>query len=126
MMHCVSSIRTVTPILKTRNDTRITVVSCLIRSRLPGRSARGNPEKIGEIIFVEELVRRHHRWWMHDPDNKNAYDKKFCEYINSVIRELSDRGEIIEPESEQNQSAIAVAPLSHSVGNGGANQARGG
>lgn len=47
---------------------------------------RGNQKKMDKILYVEELVIRHYRWWIFDSANSSAYNKRFQKYIKSFER----------------------------------------
>lgn len=52
-----------------------------------------DPEKVKEILHVEEPIQRHWRYWHNDEGNL-GYDDPFRAYIHSVIDDLKRRGKI--------------------------------
>lgn len=53
----------------------------------------GDPTKIGEYIHLEEMVRLHCKWWLHDKDNL-SYSQPFRTYVQSVIDKLRVEGRL--------------------------------
>lgn len=53
----------------------------------------GDPKKLGDYIGLEEIVRCHHKWWLHDKENL-GYDEPFRQCIQSVIDKLRKEGRI--------------------------------
>jgi len=52
-----------------------------------------DPKKLGDYIGMEEILRKHHAWWIHDRDNL-GYDEPFRQCIQSVIDKLRKDGVI--------------------------------
>jgi len=44
-------------------------------------------DKLADYIGIEEIIRCHHKWWLHDKDNL-GYDEPFRQCIQTVIDRL--------------------------------------
>ena len=49
--------------------------------------------KLADYIGIEEIVRCHHKWWLHDRENL-GYDDPFRQCIQAVIDKLRKEGKI--------------------------------
>jgi hypothetical protein len=49
--------------------------------------------KLGDYIGLEEIVKCHHKWWNHDPENY-GYDAPFRDCIRKVYEKLHREGKI--------------------------------
>lgn len=41
---------------------------------------------VRKILHVDELIWKHRCWWKSDPENPKAYDSRFVEFVNQIIR----------------------------------------
>jgi len=49
------------------------------------KHTEGDVIEFNDIIHADELIDRHHGWWLKDSDNLIAYDKIFQQYISERI-----------------------------------------
>jgi hypothetical protein len=49
--------------------------------------------KVAEIVLADEIVRRHHRWWRGDKDNRD-YEDPFQAFIDAILRRLDKEGKL--------------------------------
>ena len=47
----------------------------------------GDRGKISEILYVEEIILTHARWWRADKKNIAGYNQDFLLFVNGVINE---------------------------------------
>lgn len=73
---------------KDENSMRYDNYCCIIFNLIERlwKHCNGNKKKIDELLYVDEMVKRHLRWWRSEYNNLDGYDKRFQKYINSLIR----------------------------------------
>lgn len=55
----------------------------------------GNRKKMRTVLYPEELIWRHRRWWKHDEANLIAYPVEFRTFVNNVIGELEKKEKVV-------------------------------
>lgn len=53
--------------------------------------SQGDRMKMKWIIYPDELVVRHRKWWKGECDNDSGYDRDFCAFIEQILRQHSKR-----------------------------------
>lgn len=53
----------------------------------------GDVAKMAEVLYFDELIGLHHKWWRHDPVNRNAYTQEFRDFVDRRIQVLAKERE---------------------------------
>lgn len=51
--------------------------------------AQGDTCRMKWIIYPDELIVRHRKWWEGECDNHSGYDQGFCDFVDDIIRKHS-------------------------------------
>ncbi|BBO31965.1 hypothetical protein [Lacipirellula parvula] len=49
----------------------------------------GDLDKMKHILYPDELIKSHQRWWLHDPLNQEAYKVPFRQFVTSRIHAIT-------------------------------------
>ena len=51
----------------------------------------GDRAEMKRLIYPDEIIVRHRKWWQGDKENQSGYEEGFCEFVNLILASRSGR-----------------------------------